>query len=64
MALFRALLHEWQLVRHNKAVMLVLFGGILFYFMLFCTRCLICTMWQGSKPWWCSMKIKPPFHEP
>lgn len=35
MALFRALLHEWQLVRHNKAVMLVLFGGILFYAFLY-----------------------------
>lgn len=27
--------HEWQLVRRNKAVMLVLFGGILFYAFLY-----------------------------
>lgn len=36
MRFFRDVLrHEWQLVRRNKAVMLVLFGGILFYAFLY-----------------------------
>src|SRR5699024_11043265 len=35
MSFREALRHEWQLVRNNKAVMLVLFGGILFYAFLY-----------------------------
>lgn len=35
MSFWQHLLHEWHLVRSNRAVMLVLFGGILFYAFLY-----------------------------
>jgi len=35
MNFWQLLRHEWQQIRHNRAVMLVLFGGILFYAFLY-----------------------------